>query len=322
MSASDFKKVLDASRQTPIQNTHKPRVFSDLMDATQCYVLFNVAHHGQSPKCDKACIRILGLFNSPGEASQHAKSLGVSDCNMYLSETGKKILLCKNAERQLSSDYTMSKIDDITRRYLLTRDLLTQEYKQNVQTRKMGQTGLSVLPKVESTPLTPPENPVSVREIGITGSIRNQLYAVISVLLDNTAHLSDDKVQEPIVIVWRSFQTETDAQDYIATRGSIHVRDMNLYIVEMYNWLSPGDADKSDIPSKYRDSQLDALMQYGMHGGKQDIALFEQWCSQNQIETPVTDLGNYSGDSIRPNETTGTSMDATDADGTNLEVRK
>jgi hypothetical protein len=120
--------------------------------------------------------------------------------------------------------------------------------------------------------------------------VRNQRYAVVSVLRDHeTANKGDPVGSEPGVIVWAAFDTEEEAIKYNRVIASKHMKDHDLAVVSMYEWLYPHMMNSDMVNQLYRNEELDNIMKQARTSSTR-VHEFEQMCEKEGIECPVMEV--------------------------------
>lgn len=120
--------------------------------------------------------------------------------------------------------------------------------------------------------------------------VRNQRYAVVSVVTDyDTCSVSNPMGSEPGVIVWAAFDTEAEALRYNKCIASKKVRDHDLAIVTMYEWLYPHMMSSDGVEQLYRNTELDAIMRHTRTASKQ-VHDFEEMCAREEIAVPTVEI--------------------------------
>lgn len=109
-------------------------------------------------------------------------------------------------------------------------------------------------------------------KLGLDKEVRHQRYAVVSVLTDG---------QEPAVCVYAAHESEEKARHYIEDTLSKQITTHHLNVVPMYEWihLDKSTVDHDDIPRKYRNPQLDSIMQ-AKHNQHRQVEQYMQHCEE------------------------------------------
>ncbi len=117
--------------------------------------------------------------------------------------------------------------------------------------------------------------------------VRNQRYAVVSVVNDYETGTDANPVgEEPGVIVWAAFDTEAEALRYNKCVASKKVRDHDLAIVSMYEWLYPHMMSSDRVEQLYRNEELNRIMRHARTASKQ-VREFEDMCEREEIDVPT-----------------------------------
>lgn len=116
--------------------------------------------------------------------------------------------------------------------------------------------------------------------------VRNQKYAVVSVVKDyETAGEGDPVGEEPGVIVWAAFDTEEEAIKYNKNIASKQLRDHDIAIVSMYEWLYPHMMNSDKVDQLYRNEELNNIMKHARTSSTR-VREFEAMCEREDIECP------------------------------------
>lgn len=108
--------------------------------------------------------------------------------------------------------------------------------------------------------------------------VRNQRYAVMSVVADYETKTDQNPVgQEPGVIVWAAFDSEEEAIKYNKVVASKELRDHDLAVVTMYEWLYPNVMSADSVIQLYRNEELDNIMKHARTSSAH-VRSFEQEC--------------------------------------------
>ena len=117
--------------------------------------------------------------------------------------------------------------------------------------------------------------------------VRNQRYAVVSVVNDYETNTGDAPLgKEPGVVVWAAFDTEAEALRYNKCVASKKLRDHDLAIVSMYEWLYPHMMNSDRVEQLYRNEELNNIMRHARTTSKQ-VREFEEMCDREEIEVPM-----------------------------------
>lgn len=120
--------------------------------------------------------------------------------------------------------------------------------------------------------------------------VRNQRYAVVSVVCDyETAVEGDPMGDEPGVIVWAAFESEEEALKYNKVVASKELRDHDLAIVSMYEWLYPHMMASDKVEQMYRNEELNNIMKHSRTASTR-VRQFEDMCQREGVDAPAIEL--------------------------------
>ena len=275
-------------------------------DPDQKVILINIAHRHQNPKSKIPSFRICGAFPDVDRLKRHVSSTGgvnaYGGANLLKAEAHKKFIICTSYEKQQNADYMMTKINDITERYIKTLKFHNEEFNQNKSNRKQGKTGLSTTEKIkkhtsrkeliDSKFDQESKSGTENGEVGRNAEVRNQSVAVISILDDLTpAVLNAIEDPEPVVIVWGCFENDKQAKDYIYNTASKYVKDLMLDIVNMYEWVYPTEIAKrvEEIDEEFRDPTLNKVMK-SRKQQKEAVLSYEEWVKTQDMQPSVLEI--------------------------------
>ena len=204
-------------------------------------------------------IRILGLFGArkPNEdwAGEYYVNQLQGALDVCMSATFQAIPLPRD-ETPITPDEQQAKVAAVMERHLLRRDQNKATFERNVKEKKMG----AMPGAAAAAPAEPPQLDAATlasRELAdplpFTSEVRGQKMVVCSVICNEL---------EPVFTVYGVFENDVDAKHYIDATLSKHVKDEDLYVHAMYEWiqLTPTAVESDAIPTRYRDPTLDAIM--------------------------------------------------------------
>lgn len=125
---------------------------------------------------------------------------------------------------------------------------------------------------------------VPVTKLGRAAEVRNQRYAVMSVLEDY-----DGEGAEPGFIVWGAFDSEEDALKYNKCVAAKQLKDHDLAIVAMYEWVYPHLMNSDQVEQLYRNQELHNIMKNRRLSTKR-VEDFERECQEKGLALPVTEV--------------------------------
>lgn len=288
--------------------------YTQFEDPNQQVYLINVAHTNQRPKKDKPAFRFLGFKQSLDDLRWHANNIvapKMTDCNIFVGEAAKWMLLCRSKERQLDTQYCHDKIAALKEIWLADEKSRNEDFSQNKKKQTKGAQGLSLYKKRQNRRLSKKnkrnarlvlkkrkhrqdlkeleENRLQpVRDCDPSIPLRKQEYVVASILPDfSTPVMNNKEDPEPAVCFWRAFPDYESAHDWIVSIGSAKVRKFHLDIYDMYEWIFPEDMDMEHVNEVYRHEEQNILMSQKKKQ-KQDLVDFESWCEEKDMKVPET----------------------------------
>lgn len=125
---------------------------------------------------------------------------------------------------------------------------------------------------------------VPVARLGRVAEVRNQRYAVISVVEDY-----EGGGEEPGFIVWGAFDSEEDALKYNKCVAAKQLKDHDLAIVNMYEWVYPHLMNSDRVEQLYRNQELHNIMK-NARLSKQHVDNFSRECAEKGLSMPVTEV--------------------------------
>lgn len=128
-------------------------------------------------------------------------------------------------------------------------------------------------------------NLIKVRPMSRAVEVRNQRYAVVSVLQDY------EDGNEPSICVWAAFDTEEEALKYNKCVASKHVSDHDLAIVSMYEWLYPHVMTSDAVDQLYRNEELNNIMKNARNSSKR-VRDFERECTDHGRAVPTIEVAS------------------------------
>ena len=232
----------------------------------QDFVLLNVAHEKQptSTANGLGAFRILGIFESSEHLIQHATTkLGSLTTKMegHPTHTYKLIprapldpeveleqiqaLYSTNQEKAAEAKVAFEEYCNAR----AAREVDEYEQLELLRTEKQKRKERAeMLMNNSDTPISPPDDiPV----------ILGQRYAAVGLVMDGSSRL------EHAVCVYAAFESEEKCQRYLEDTLTDVVRDIPLFVVDMYRWVYPDVVMSSlgdDIPTGYRHEELHQIM--------------------------------------------------------------
>ena len=275
--------------------TEESGIAIPFQNPSQQTILINVTHRNQRPHSKMAGFRICGAFPNVDELTAHVSFVGGVDAfgraSLFAVNSHKKFVLCASERDQQDSTYTNAKLEAVSSQYMSTLNFHTDEFNANKQSRQQGKTGLSKNEKVykfttrskaldEKFETDAKQASQRVAPLHKLAEVRRQSVAVISIINDTTSEaVKGLRDPEPVVIVWGCFEAVEDAKHYIKHTATKYVRDVCLYIVDMYEWVYPAILEKriDEIEEEYRNPTLSKVMN-ARKAQKQKVMSYEEFC--------------------------------------------
>ena len=130
---------------------------------------------------------------------------------------------------------------------------------------------------------------IAVAPLTRDAEVRNQRYAVVSVLLDYESLRDGVAAVEPGLCVWAAFDTEAEALLYAKKVAAKELPDHDVAVVTMYDWVYPHLMTSDKIPYVYRNAELNAIMKHARSSKKQ-VDDFGKECTARGVAVPVRDI--------------------------------
>jgi len=130
---------------------------------------------------------------------------------------------------------------------------------------------------------------IAVPPLTRDAEVRNQRYAVVSVLLDYESVRDGVAAVEPGLCVWAAFDSEAEAVVYAKKVAAKELPDHDVAVVSMYEWVYPHLMTSDKIPYVYRNTELNAIMK-NARSAKKQVYDFGKECSAQGVEVPVREI--------------------------------
>jgi len=131
-------------------------------------------------------------------------------------------------------------------------------------------------------------NHIAVPPLCREAEVRNQKYAVVSVMVDYEA-IQNDTPLEPSVCVWGAFDSEAEAILYSKCIVAKQLKDHDIAVITMYEWCYPPLLSSDKIQQLYRNEELNHIMKHA-RTSRTSVAAFERECTENQLEIPCMEI--------------------------------
>lgn len=246
----------------------------------QTFVAYNVAGLEQKTHYKEAGIRLLGCFSSAEEARREITGVLDDSGPVFLSPTHQLFPLCVFHKTQTDQQAMSEIVREVTAVHASELEATDAEFRENVDHKKTGKTGLSVGYKRgqfsdASSAETKQEGgaePVDAADRKCV-SLRprtqlvdtTQKFAVITVLPDIRPKVLQEGEKsglEPLVAVLNMAETLEEAESFAKYTGNPAYPACNLYVVDVGRWLFPESIQSKDISREFfADDRLERLMQ-------------------------------------------------------------
>jgi hypothetical protein len=298
-------------------------------------VLVTLAHQNQTIKSVFPAFRILGFFEDMDEAVSFAKKHNeqLKEFSVFIYLLSQPFPICVSVKNQSDPEYIKLKVDSIIEAHKKKIDSCKQQFIDDVSKKQIGPVFQSDYVKrlkykhenkgeLESTKKilteqfrTLPDCPMlQEKKINRPG----KPFAGISVISERDAASQGNEVRvgfyrTPVVIVWKDFATEKDAEDFGKNPAHTEVAKYPYYCVSWksdlcHDWLFPDDIDLEALKEIYRNSKLNEYMDYRKKE-KLDIKAYEEFCKQNQVKALENVIGDDPEDVKRAGEAKSTVED-------------
>lgn len=282
---------------------------NDLHVEGQVKYIIKYAHRNQNPPSDRPAFMICAAFTDEENAFDHLKrhKITYDDSGAsWLGTLGAWHICCKNSKDQESNEeYQISKRDRILT--IHKRKLVSdrEDFQTNASQKKTGAVNVSMYKKREKAKTAAANNPrqkalrnIAVKKykeeerhiaqaLGNDARKGGQMWAVVSFLCDSTPEvLAGREDPEPLIRVYGCFATPEDAEEY-RKKLSDDVKNYDMDVVMMYEWLFPEDVDLEKLKELYRNENQNEIMNM-RKSKKTELASFEKWCKTEGIDAPET----------------------------------
>lgn len=273
------------------------------------FFLVHLTHRGQRPISKRPALRVLSSHATREEAVEAGTAIqqhkDLRNYNVWLFEKHVPQPICEKWQSQADSGYTSKLVQDIQALHDAHTLVRTQEFKTNVDDKRTGEQNLSVerkMLKLKETRKTHPRvqcrnkmmQDRKVKDNLVSSSndkyprdleVRNQNFVAIRIVHDIRKQVLECiKEDEPVIIIDGVFETEAGVKQWIENVGAQNVLHEVLEAVDMYQWLHPADVDTKKVPMKYRDAELNTIMQ-AKESEAGRLAKFERWqAAQSELK--------------------------------------
>jgi len=296
-SRSSDTSIMEQDKDLPSEVNH------DWNSVEHQYILVNLGHRDQRPKCKVPAIRILQSFASQEECIKmgHEINQVIKNTSIWMFRLHEPIVICRKTESQQDAVYTKAQSDAVTGLYDMHMTKVQRDFETNVKEKKTGEQDLSIhrqLKKKQETAKNHPRvklldskfndernkkhMPEAETKYPRALEDRYQGFAVIRVLQDIRSEvMKNNKEEEPLIIIDGFFETEVGARHWMRNVASNYVRNENMHVVNMYEWLFPTLVDESKIAEEYRNSEQNLIMNQKKKE-KDRVLNFDLWTAQKE----------------------------------------
>lgn len=245
-------------------------------------MLFNAAHQRRRPQAGQASFRLLGAFADEASLHQHVAAVPLpADVDLLAVRIGEFFVIMREVGSQ-EERAQLARLQGLHRERLQAH---AEEFRENVCKQQTGAVAEEAAAPAElaATPAAAGDAPQVVPR---NAEVRNQVVAVISVLLDADVALAE---AQPGVVVWGIYESEEAAKTAITRRHALTVTDMHLEVVQLYEWLCPAEVQRNldDIEEVFRDETLTELIRQRKNE-KRNVKAFRNMCGERAA--PLIDV--------------------------------
>lgn len=244
-------------------------------------VLANIGHRNRNPRCDRAAVRILGVFDDLDAAKRHLQDAGTCDVDVHAAPVGDFFVLMRDPGQD---EFGHRQRLLATHKRRLREH--TEEFEANRVAQKAGEIRAQRRPNCE--PLTIPADGEIARSVSRAMEVRMQRFAVVSILGD--VEEADQDLKQPGVCIYEVFDSEAEAKTYVREVLGKRVLNYNLDVVALYEWLFPTNVDLNQVEEEYRVSELTEIMNHRKKEG-QNVEAFRQLCAERGEVAPEIVIG-------------------------------
>lgn len=290
-------------------------------DLDEKCVLVTLAHQNQTIKSVYPAFRILGFFENMDDAVAFAKKnqAQLKEFSVFIYLLSQPFPICVSGKNQSDPEYIKLKVDSILEAHKKKIDSCKQQFIDDVSKKQIGpvfqsdyvkrlkykhenKTEIESAKKIitEEFRALPDCPMLQDKQINRPG----KPFAGISVIADRDSSSPANEVRvgfyrTPLVIVWKDFANEKDAEDFGKNPAHTELAKYPYYCVSWksdlcHDWLFPDDIDLEALKEIYRNSKLNEYMDFRKKE-KRDIKEYEEFCKQNQVQA----LENVIGDDVR-----------------------
>ena len=250
----------------------------------QDWVLFSVSHRAMPPVALDAtdpAVRIYGVFETTDEAVAHAKQIQGVDAsvNLQMAKT-REWIVARSSPDRIDPELDAAHVAAVLEAYQDTRTRNTAEFKENVREAKgvgpvieditdeaTASDGPATAPTVDTSAMR------SASALPRSAEVRGQTLAVVSFVAD----VQHAECPEFLFKVYACFDAQKDADRYVRNTASHEVRDFDMDVVSLCEWLHAQKVSGSKLKSEvFRAPELNSIIS-NHKSQPQQVASFERW---------------------------------------------
>ena len=130
---------------------------------------------------------------------------------------------------------------------------------------------------------------IHTQSLSRDAEVRNQRFAVVSIMEDYEQLLAGRDEVEPGVCVWAAFETESEALLYSKKVAARELKEHDLAVVAMYEWVYPHLKSVDAVPQLYRNVELNNIMKHA-RTSRSEVAHFERDCVDKGLSVPCMEI--------------------------------
>ena len=251
----------------------------------QQYFLCNVSHRDLAVKSEEASFRILGVFGSTEEAIEASADFP-QDVELMLHPIG---MFKYIGPAKLDPEDELRRIQEIYDKSEAEAVLSKERFDERMSSAERGEPAPAAPKKIEEDAPSSEEVATKKEELGDAPErirriheLRGQRYAAIGLLLDG---------DECCFNVFSCFEEVEECERYVVNTLSDEVRNYDLHVVDMYEWLFPFQMKSSGGASRvgYRHVQLNDVMTYKAES-KDRVEAYRSRCAAEGLEPSMTEI--------------------------------
>eukprot|EP00965_Chrysotila_dentata_P262579 6214613-Pleurochrysis_carterae.AAC.1 len=275
----------EAANSEEIQ-TFKEIDFTSITQYQHLSVLFSISHAEIPPlscEIDNPGFKIYGLFADDDAAREYASLIKTSD-SLFLHPLLKWGVMAHSIPRLLHKEWCGEHVDALR----LKNTQRIDEHRQSFHANKLVEIDKKCTGSNDNYHPTRAsdacvfEHKNKLRSLKKTSGMSHvqplpgQRYAVVSFLPDTIT----PEIPEPLFLVYAAFDTEDEAKMWIEQNLLSLVRDVDIDIVMVCQWLHPQHVTSKNVQNeKFRDEELNRVMQHKREEPNK-VKTYTQWLDE------------------------------------------